>query len=317
MRKTLRRDLRARALRGLVRAGVLVPAPLVRGLLSAASPLARFTRFERRTAANLGLALGGEADEAQRRRIARGVRLHAARIFSEWLKLARGGDGAWIDRAVALDPSIGILRREIDRGRGVLVVTAHLGNWELLCARLHRLGLEGAVVGYERLGDPSSAWLAEMRRAYGVLTLPQQTSARGILRVLQRGGVVGLLADLEARAIDGVFLPFFGVPALTMTAPAALARAAKVPLIPVRCTVERGVRGGGYRLCVEEPLALDPALPRREATLALAARLNGVFERWIRESPEQWAWHQARWRTRPGPSVPPVLLEGHSVLIHS
>jgi len=296
MQKTRRREIRARALRALVGAGGLVPAPLVRGLLSAASPLARFTRYERRTAANLELALGAETSALERRRIARGVRLHAARIFPEWLKLARGGDGAWIDRAVALDPSIAILRRELDRGRGALIVTAHLGNWELLCARLRRLGLEGAVVGYERPGDPSSAWLAEVRRAYGVETLPQRTSAREILRVLQRGGVVGLLADLEARAIDGVFLPFFGVPALTMTAPAALARAAGVPLLPVRCVVDPG---GGYRLSVEEPLAFDRALPRREATSELAARLNAVFERWIREAPEQWAWHQSRWRTRP------------------
>jgi KDO2-lipid IV(A) lauroyltransferase len=296
MEKSRRRELRARALRALVRAGALVPAPAIRGLLSAASPLARFTRYERRTAENLELALGAETTPEQRRRIARGVRHHSARIFSEWLKLARGGDLAWIDRAVALDPSIEILRREIERGRGLLVVTAHLGNWELLCARLRRLGLEGAVIGYERPGDPSSAWLAEMRRAYGVETLPQATSAREVLRVLQSGRVVGLLADLEDRRIDGEFLPFLGIPALTMTAPAALSRAAGIPLLPVRCVV---VPGGGYRLSVEEPLVLDASLPRREATAELSGRLNGVFERWIRETPEQWAWHQARWRTRP------------------
>jgi KDO2-lipid IV(A) lauroyltransferase len=292
MDKTRRRELRARVLRALA----LVPAPVVRGVLTGASPLARFTRYERRTAENLELALGGETTPAERRRISRGVRRHSARIFSEWLRLARGGDGAWIDRAVALDPTIEILRREVERGRGVLVATAHLGNWELLCARLRRLGLEGAVIGYERPGDASSAWLTEMRRAYGVETLPQSTNAREVLRVLQRGRVVGLLADLEDRRIDGEFLPFFGVPALTMTAPAALSRAAGIPLLPVRCVV---VPDGGYRLSVEEPLALDAALPRREATAELAGRLNRVFERWIRDTPEQWAWHQARWRTRP------------------
>jgi KDO2-lipid IV(A) lauroyltransferase len=292
MEKTRRRELRARVLRALA----LVPAPVVRVMLSGALPLARFTRYERRIADNLELALGGETTPAQRRRITRGVLRHSARIFSEWLKLARGGDGAWIDSAVALDPSIAILRREMERGRGVLVVTAHLGNWELLCARLRRLGLEGAVIGYERPGDPSSAWLARMRRAYGVETLPQATSPREVLRVLQGGRVVGLLADLEDRRVDGEFLPFFGTPALTMTAPAALSRAAKVPLLPVRCVA---VPGGGYRLSVEEPLALDPVLPRREATVELSLRLNRTFEGWIREAPEQWAWHQARWRTRP------------------
>jgi KDO2-lipid IV(A) lauroyltransferase len=224
MSKALRRRLRARALGALVHAGGFVPSRLVRGTLTAASPIARFTRYERRTLANLELALGHETDEAERRRIASGVRRHAARLFAEWLKLARGGDGTWIDRAVTLDPSIEVLRRELARGRGALIVTAHLGNWELLCARLRRLGLDGAVVGYERPRDESARWLAAMRRAYGVQTLSQQTSAREILRVLQGGLVVGLLADLEDRRIDGEFLPFFGVPALTMTAVAAADR---------------------------------------------------------------------------------------------
>jgi lauroyl/myristoyl acyltransferase len=57
--------------------------------------------------------------------------------------------------------------------------------------------------------------------------------------------------------------------------------------------------GGRYRLGFEAPLHLDETLERAEATRELMARLNAVYERWIREHPEQWAWHQARWRTRP------------------
>jgi len=301
----LRRRIRARALRALVQARILAPSPLVGAMLAAVSPLARFSRYERRTLANLELAFGEDKSPEERARIARGVRRHAARLFAEWLRLARSGApgtrsaprGAWIDRAVRLDPSVGVLEEELGRGRGALIVTAHLGNWELLCARLRRSGLQGAVVGFERDRDSSTAWLAEMRRTYGVTTLSQATSPREILRLLQRGQVVGLLADLEARRIHGEFLPFFGVPALTMTAPAALARAAGLPIVPVRCVRESRAGGAPYVLKVEAPLRLDRNLPRHEATIDLASRLNRVFERWIREHPEQWAWHQARWRT--------------------
>jgi len=90
-------------------------------------------------------------------------------------------------------------------------------------------------------------------------------------------------------------VPFFGVPALTQTAPAALARAARLPILPVRCVA----RGAGYAMLADEPLELGPALPRAEAALELLARLNATYERWIREDPAQWAWHQPRWRTRP------------------
>lgn len=302
----LRRRVRARLLSGLARGSGFVPHPLVRAALTSISPLASWTRFEETTRANLELALGAETSPAQRARIARDVRRFAARQFSEWLRLSNAAPpdsphaerGAWIEDAVELDASIGHLERELARGRGALIVTAHLGNWELLAARLRRAGHRGAVVGYRRPNDSSSRWLETMRRAYGVETLPQHENPRAILRRLQQGAIVGLLADLEVRRLDGEFLPFFGRPALTMTAPAALARANRSPLLPARCVFD--ARRGRYVLSFDAPLHLDDALPRAARALDLATRLNATFERWIRETPEQWAWHQPRWRTRPG-----------------
>jgi KDO2-lipid IV(A) lauroyltransferase len=106
-----------------------------------------------------------------------------------------------------------------------------------------------------------------------------------------------LLSDLEVRRLRGEFVPFLGVPALTVSAPAALARAAGVPLLPAVCVFD--ALEGRWRLSFEEPLELDRGLPRLEARRELLARQNEVFGRWIRAHPEQWAWHQPRWRTRP------------------
>lgn len=304
MAEKLRRRVRARILHALTRSAGAVPHTALRAVLGAASEMARFTRFETLTRANLELALGATTDIRERDRIATGVRKHSARLLAEWVRLARSGGigtpqahrGAWIDDAVTLDASVARLEREIERGRGALVVTAHIGNWELLAARLARMGYGGAVIGYERPNDSSAAWLTDMRRAYGVTTLNQNSDPREILRVLRRGEVIGLLCDLEVRRLDGEFLPFFGIPALTMTAPAALARAHGIPLLPAACVLT----GANYRLHFEEPLEFDATLPRREARDALLARLNETFETWIRAHPEQWAWHQPRWRTRPG-----------------
>ncbi len=300
-----RRAARARALEAATGAARFVPHALLEGSLALAAPLARWTRPERTTRANLELALGGETDAVERARIARGVRRHAARQAASWLRLAGSGPagsarGAWIEERVALDPSVEHLDRELSRGRGALVVTAHIGDWELLAARLWRAGRRGAVVGYRRPSDPSSAWLERLRSAYGVRTIPQSAHPREILAVLARGEIVGLLCDLDVRRIDGEFVPFFGRPALTMTAPAALARAARAPLVPTRCTLD----GERYVLRCEEPLGLAADLPRREGTRELLGRLNAVYERWIRAAPEQWAWHQERWRSRPGDVVP-------------
>ncbi len=304
----LRRRLRARALAGLTRAAALVPPPLFHGALAAVSPLGAWTSFERITRANLELALSDTTDARDRARIAGGVRRHCARQFAEWVRLAKGAApdsraGRWIEDLVELDPSIAVLERELARGRGALVVTAHIGNWELLAARIRRAGHHGAVVGFARPNDSSARWFESMRRAYGVETIAQSQSPRSILRALERGAVVGLLSDLEVRRLDGEFLPFFGRPALTMTAPAALARAARAPLLPAKCVLEPAT--GRYRLAFEDPLEPNLALDRRARTSDVTTRLNGAFERWIRATPEQWAWHQPRWRTRPdSPPVP-------------
>jgi lauroyl/myristoyl acyltransferase len=73
----------------------------------------------------------------------------------------------------------------------------------------------------------------------------------------------------------------------------------------VRCILE----GARYRMAFEEPLELDARLPKGEGERELLTRLNALYERWIRPTPEQWAWHQARWRTQPGELDPAPLSE--------
>lgn len=303
-RDPLRRRVRARALAGLARAAGYVPPAALRAALWPAAAAARASRLERRALDNLRIAYGDALREDERRAIAAGARHHWRELATNWLRLARsepperGARGDWIEDRVAVRDDVERLDEQLARGRGAIVVTAHLGDWELLCARLRRRGYPGAVVGLMKRRDPTAEWLVGMRRAYGVTTLSQGSSPREMLRVLQGGGTLGLVCDLEVRRLAGEFLPFFGTPALTMTAPAALARAAGVPLIPARCVRPRGERR--YVLSVDEPLHLDAALERREAGRDLMTRVNARFEAWIRETPEQWAWHQARWRTRPG-----------------
>jgi KDO2-lipid IV(A) lauroyltransferase len=305
MAEPLRRRLRASALRALARASSGPADPILRAALRAASGLARFSRYERTALANLELALGSAASAAERRRIARGVRAHTARIVGEWLRLARAGESelrrertrAWIERTVEVDESVARLVREAARsGRGLLVVTGHIGNWELAAAALRALGLDGAVVGRTRRADPTSRWFVEMRAALGVRTLAQDAAPRETLAVLKGGGTLGLLTDLAVPRLSSEVLPFFGRPALTMTAPAALARASGLPLVPLRCVA----RGARYRLAADEPLELDGGAERKAAALDLLARMNATFERWIRADPEQWAWHQPRWRLPAG-----------------
>lgn len=273
--------------------------PLVRGALWSATHALRWTRFDALTRNNLELALGSELSLDERERIASGVRRHTARLVREWLWMARASHSPalrervehWIDREVEFDASVERLLALARRGKGVLIVSAHLGNWELLAAALRRLGLDGAVVGLRKQNDSSADWLVTLRAGLGVRSLAQDASPREVLRVLSSGATLGLVCDLHARRLENVPAPFFGRLAPTMSAPAALARASGLPLTPVRC-VRIGER---YRLSVEPDLEFVRDGDRHEATLDLLTRMNGVFERWIRATPDQWAWHQRRW----------------------
>lgn len=302
----LRRRLRAAALGGLAGAASHMPAGLLLPTLRAASSQASRGRLGERARQNLELAFGEELNTETREELLQRCFAHGARQAGEWLHLARGAApdsqrGAWIERAVILDDSIAQLEEIESSERGAILVTAHLGNWELLAAALRRRGMRGAVVGRVNRQQRSSAWLPRLRAGYGVPTLPQDSSPRALLRVLQAGGAIGMLCDLEVRRLDGEHLPFFGVPALTMSAPAALARAAKLPLLPVRCVLPTGAGPRDpYRLQFEAPIPAPARGSGAEGTRETLSALLAIYERWIRESPEQWAWHQHRWRTQPG-----------------
>jgi len=306
----LRRTLRAKSLKTLTSVSGAVPPRLMRMGLGAAAALARRGALGDRARSNLEIAFGTELSEDQRESILRASFSHSARLFQEWLRLARGAPpsgpqshrGMWIEDLVTVDDSIEHLQGVLDRGRGAIVLSAHIGNWELGCARLRRLGFQGKVVGLERKRDSTSKWLTGMRRGFGLESLAQNSHPRKLLEVLRHGEILGLVCDLEVRRLAGQHIPFFGRPALTMSAPAALARAHDTPLVPMRCVA----RGTGYALLFEEPLVLDPTRPRLEATEDLLLRMNQMYETWVRQDPEQWSWHQHRWRTPPesGPTTP-------------
>ncbi len=305
----LRRRIRAQVLRGLVRSAGWMPSRVLGAGLAPISRAAFSLRYGDVVARNVQRAL----PEIERRDAALAARLSDRATFqrqvadftaeqaAQWMRLARGAEpgsprGAWVDELVEVDASIEHLDRVLAAGRGAIVITAHIGNWELLCARLARRGATGAVVGRVRERDSSHRWLIDMRRAYGVETIAQDAPARAPLRVLRSGGVLGLLTDLHVRRIDGADVPFFGIPARTVTAAAGFARLQKAPLVPIRCVKDAGT--GRFKLSVEEPLALDPAKDRDAAMADLLERQNATFERWIMETPEQWAWHQRRWNDR-------------------
>lgn len=190
--------------------------------------------------------------------------------------------------------------REASRsGRGVLFLTAHLGNWEYSALGMAAAGVPASVVARPLDNPLLDAWLTAFRTSNGNTIIEKHDAARGMLKALRGGGVLGVLADQHVGPPDGIPAPFFGRPASTTSALARIVdrtEALVLPAAAIRIAPSR------YRLVVESVLDVR-TLPAEEREVApLTARFNAILEEMIRRHPEQWLWLHNRWRPDPEPA---------------
>lgn len=186
------------------------------------------------------------------------------------------------------------------RGKGVVFVTGHVGNWELLARYVALEQYPAAVIGKET-SDPRTTKLVERFRTSGglkVIWRGSQGAAKDMLRALKHNFILGLLIDQDTK-VQSVWVPFFGVPAKTPRAAADLAlKLGAVPMLGF-CTRVGPLK---YRITMQEVPV--PGGDGDDAVLRLTADLTAGIEAHIRAHPEQWVWMHQRWKSRPEQSAP-------------
>lgn len=194
------------------------------------------------------------------------------------------------------------LRAARGMGKGVLVITGHLGSWEMLAAAMVHAGLPLTTIAREAADGGVNAFLLGLRSRLGVRTSLRGSggAARSILRTLRDGDLLGALIDQDIRA-EGTFVEFFGRPAFTPTGPVALALRAGAPVV-LCCTWRRP--DGRHQARFEPAVILEPGPDRAETIRSYTARFTRWIEERIREHPEQWVWIHRRWRRRPPDEAP-------------
>ena len=227
--------------------------------------------------------------EKERRAIAKANYRHLGEGIVEFLRAAKLSDEEVL-RRVRVDgwETYENLKAE---GRGVIVATAHLGNFELLIDYCLRRGVKLSAITRRLPGSLAAFWLSR-RQATGLRELPTRGSTGELLRELRAGGTLAIIIDQNMRPKRAVFAPFFGKLAATTPAPAVLARRTGAPVILAVMVREPD---GIHRLIVQGPIRTAKA----ETNAAFMARLNGLLEKQIRAHPEQWYWVHRRWKTRP------------------
>jgi KDO2-lipid IV(A) lauroyltransferase len=190
------------------------------------------------------------------------------------------------------------------RGRGVVLVTAHAANWELLPIALERLQIRALAVASTLTNPRLNRIISEIRRFdyMDVAERGSDASPRQLLSCLKRGDALVLVNDVDIEA-QGVFVDFFGIPANTPRAPASLALKLEAPLLTYFDT--RQPDGSHVIAFSEVPITAairNDADPIRALTQAITARA----EAHIRAHPEQWMWNHRRWKRRPPGEHPPT-----------
>jgi Kdo2-lipid IVA lauroyltransferase/acyltransferase len=219
------------------------------------------------------------------RSIARASFLELGALLGDTIALWRGD-------AIRLEFAPGardVLDRARSHGRGVVLVTAHLGPWERLAAALVHGGFPLTTPVRTSYDARLEALLhAPLRRAYGVHAIDRDapSTPRALIRALRANEVAGFLIDLNTR-VASTPVDFFGAPAWTPTGPARVAIRTGTPVVAAFAT-----RDG---ITVELVRDASPPMRDDDAVLALTAELTHVVERAIRREPDRWIWMHDRW----------------------
>lgn len=245
---------------------------------------------------NVSRAFGDEKTEEEKRGIAEGAFRHFGAMLIELITFGRPSK----DDVDALVELVGEEHYERARARakGVIIATAHFGNWEV----------HGVSHGYHfgpihvlaRVQDNPylNRWLEKIRTIPGNGVIYKQNALGQMRRLLKNGETVAVLLDQNVHLEDAVFVDFFGRKAATTPVPAWFALKMDVALVPAFCFP---LPDGRYRAEYAEPIVADRYrdMDRDEAILAITQELARVQEQTIRRHPELWLWMHRRWRTRP------------------
>lgn len=244
-------------------------------------------RHRRVAEQNLALALP-ELPEPERRRLAAACFRHFGAALCDAVSSTRF-DAASLCPRLTLEGWEHVLSAEA-HGRGVFVLSPHIGFWELVPAVIGLYAGEMHIVFRPPDNPHFDRELRAFRERFACVVVPKRGAARKMLEVLREAGRVGILIDQRVQPKEGIAVPFFGRPALTTPILARLSLRTGAPVVPIAVFP---TPHGRYRFVARPPIL--PEGEGEEAVAALTRRYLEVAEEQIREHPEMWLWMHRRW----------------------
>ncbi|MBN1503607.1 MAG: lysophospholipid acyltransferase family protein [Candidatus Eisenbacteria bacterium] len=245
------------------------------------------TRSRRAVIANLRRVLGKSVDEAEMTRVAKRTFRNFALSIVDFLRfpiLSRKSLTGMVD-----GETLAVIRRELESGKGVILLGAHVGNWEVGGAMLARSGIRLSAVALPHRNRLIDRFFVKRRRSKGINVVSSRRAASELLAALRRNECVAILGDRNVVG-SGVRREFFGSPAVLPYGYVALALRTGAAIVPTFAVREKGSR---FRLCVEEPIRPGAGATAFEDVLSRSLR---ALEKCVREYPDQWFAFEPIWQ---------------------
>ena len=243
---------------------------------------------------NLRIAYGPGAEEQELKAIARSSYQHLGRSLAELARIMVASPEQ-VMQMVSTEGWDHFIEAQ-KKGRGVLLLTAHLGNWELMA---HTLPLRGVPIGVvaRPVDNPLlEAYLRQFRARWGNRVIDKGGALRQVLKAIRNGEPVGFLLDQNVAPEQGVFVHFFGRPACTHKTLALLALRTGAVVLPVFISRQED---GRHHMVFDPPPPLEETGDLERDIVVNTQRFTAVIESHVRRHPDQWLWVHRRWKTQP------------------
>jgi len=248
-----------------------------------------FSKRRRVAYADLKAAFGSRYSPAQRWRI---IREHYAHIGQTVIEMMRFPNLSrqFIEDYISIH-HVERFYEAIAEKKGVILLTAHFGNWELLQIISGVLGKPIHVLARDQKHNRLNDFLNQLRESHGSVAISRGMGIRDLLRALRRQELIGVVGDQDAGKREGVIVPFFGRKTTVPVGAFELARRTGAPILP--CFIVR-LASGRHEIFVEEPFRI--ASEKDENFEREARQFISMSEQFIEKSPSQWLWASKRWK---------------------
>ncbi|MBI3813914.1 MAG: lysophospholipid acyltransferase family protein [Nitrospinae bacterium] len=224
--------------------------------------------------------------------VAKDVFKNIGSIVAEMARVLKDGN-KWLEKAVIYE-GMENLTGAIKKGNGALIMTGHIGNWEIgaLAGKDYKLNFVVRTLDNRFLNKI----IYKIRTTFNSGVIEKKNAVREILRCLKRNELVAILMDQNTSRDEGVFVDFFGRKACTTPVIATLAMRTGAPVLPI-FAIREGT--GKIKIIVGEAIEVIPSGDYQEDIERYTAVFTGIIESVIRKYPDQWLWLHRRWKTKP------------------